>query len=172
MNSPASKRIMDLLDAYQSDAEFLRMIQRNRTLHLCKTIGFPHLKKAGVFEKQKLPKKVKEAAKKKKKYWVDMKALAVDANNLLLQGITCTQAARQLNTTEYTMRRALKMAGIKQWPNKKQMFQIEEVLELAKQGYTTQQLGQKFNCTRQAISEKLRKNGYKYDKQRKEYIKC
>lgn len=167
-NNEEIKRILDLMQSKQSKAEFDKMIKNNRTIYLCKKKGFPNLIKNGLIGKRKKPEKVI----KQEKYWKDMKLLAAAAHDLLLDGCTCVNAARQLKTSEYTMRRALKMAGITQWPNKKEMFLLDEALELANKGFTATELAKKYNCTRQAVSEKFRKNGYKYNKLKKGYFKC
>ena len=53
---------------------------------------------------------------------------------------------------------------------RKQMFQVGDVVKWAKLGLTTNEIGKKFNCTGQAVSKKLRRLGYTYDKTLKEYI--
>jgi len=167
MSYQEKKRILDLLDAHQSNAEFKAMIERNRLLHICKQKGFPRLKKMGLIKDSPRPVSVRRQICRQK-----MLDLANTVNQMHHEGIEMSDICKELKTTEYTIRRALRFAKIKILKNRKQMFDIEEALYLANQGYSTSQLGERFNCTRQAISEKLRKNGYTYNKQLKGYTKC
>jgi DNA-binding CsgD family transcriptional regulator len=156
--------VLNFLDGHLTDKDFDLMIQKNRFLYECKTKGFPRLEKFGCFK----PK----VNNKPKKYWGDMIKLGKSSHKLLLEGFTFRQTSEKLGSTEYTIRRALKMAGLHEFSNKKKMFEINEALSLANDGLTTREIGERFNCTRQAISEKLRRFGYKFNKSTKKYEKC
>jgi len=101
----------------------------------------------------------------------DMGALARDAYDLILSGMTCENAAKELKSSRKTIRKAMRMNGINELPSKRQRFDVKDILALSKEGMTTSDIGKKFNCSRQAISERMLKAGYKYDKKTKKYSK-
>lgn len=170
MNDTASKRVMDLIEGHQSDEEFAAMIARNRLLHICKTKGFPHLHRLGWIKDQ--PNNDHLIKEKKEQH----RNLGFQIAKKLENDQSILQICSDLSITEYKLRRLLGIAKkehlLPDRRKQKAIFEIEDALELARQGLSTKQIGDHFNCTRQAISEKLRKAGYKYDKKRKDYVKC
>jgi DNA-binding CsgD family transcriptional regulator len=101
----------------------------------------------------------------------DMKVLARDAHKLFQAGMTCEAVARKLKSSRNTIRKALKMQGLKMPSKNAPKFSVNDVLELSAQGLTTSKIGKRFNCSRQAVSDKLIKAGYKYSKETKQYNK-
>jgi DNA-binding NarL/FixJ family response regulator len=171
MNAESISNMMKILESSQTGEEFDAMIRKNRTLHICKQKGFPILHKLGLLRDS--PTLIDTEAEARRKVDESLQAQVVE---LLRKGYDLERIGNELNLTEYKMRRLVGMAGAEELlPDKrkqKAIFDIEDALRLAKEGLTTRQIGEHFNCTRQAISEKLRKAGYKYNKQRKEYEKC
>ena len=101
----------------------------------------------------------------------DMELLAKGAYELFKTGISCESVARKLKSSRNTIRKALWMHGLEMPSKNAPKFSVDDVLKLSATGLTTSAIGQRFNCSRQAISDKIIKAGYKYSKTTKQYIK-
>lgn len=97
-----ASRILDTLDAYETDAQFEDRKEKNRLLHLCKTKGFKHLEalgpKYGGIERSvsKKPVTPRVSRRTREEWREEMRQRAIKSLEMYKDGMTIKSIAKEL----------------------------------------------------------------------------
>ena len=164
-----ASRILDILDANATDAQFNQRKDASRLLHVCKNKGFPMLRQKGLIE---IPEKREAATRGPTRKFTpqDRLRIATECRDRMLKGEGIQSVSIDLKMTTSEIRRMGKMSGIeipKRKPPRGKMndAQLDEFKALVNEkGMRLIDACKSLNVGYFMIMTAMKKKGLKYNK--------
>lgn len=163
----AATRLLDLLEANQTDKEFDAMVKRNRFLHECKTKGFKKLEELGLIAKPDdngvfVPSEEERIE------------IAHKAKKLIDSGMQMKEVCEKVGgLSDTSVLKYMRMEGLVGEKESRGKISIDHVLKMVnEQGLSITNAAKVIGVTQAAVSTAMKVAGYSFDKKEKQYAKA
>ncbi len=158
-------RVLDMLSAHQTDAEFERQKECNKILADCKEKGFPMLKKKGLFPEISKQKR-KIDVRNEVQNFSDEKRIELlnQVCESIRNGESIGKACKKVDMNQRTVRHWSKKFGIKIPRSKTNIEQVQwEIMERTNAGESIRKIAAEYGVTGIGVKYALARHGYAYE---------